>query len=95
MLRIAVESENTNSIVIKNPEADRLVVFYKPLDGFITDFFDSKQKHFGVDLVAKENARVSSVLNGTVVLSPGLTKPAMLLASNTIMVIFHYTNTTL
>lgn len=69
LLRIAVESENTSSIVIKNPEADRLVVFYKPVDGVITDFFDSKQKHFGVDLVAKENARVSSVLSGTVVLS--------------------------
>ena len=69
LLRIAVESENTNSGVIKNPEEDRLVVFYKPVDGVITDFFDSKQKHFGVDLVAKENARISSVLNGTVVLS--------------------------
>ena len=69
LLRIAVESENTNSIITKNPEADRLVVFYRPVDGVITDFFDSKQKHFGIDLVAKENARVSSVLNGTVVLS--------------------------
>ena len=45
LLRIAVESENTNSGVIKNPEEDRLVVFYKPVDGVITDFFDSKQKH--------------------------------------------------
>ena len=69
LLRIAVESENTSSIITKKPEADRLVVFYRPVDGVITDFFDSKQKHFGVDLVAKENARVSSVLSGTVVLS--------------------------
>ena len=69
LLRIAVESENTSSIITKKPEADRLVVFYRPVDGVITDFFDSKQKHFGIDLVAKENARVSSVLNGTVVLS--------------------------
>ena len=69
LLRIAVESETSSSIIIKTAEADRLVVFYKPVDGVITDFFDSKQKHFGIDLVAKENARVSSVLNGTVVLS--------------------------
>ena len=69
LLRIAVESENTSSIITKNTEADRLVVFYRPVDGVITGFFDSKQKHFGIDLVAKENARVSSVLNGTVVLS--------------------------
>ena len=30
--------------------------------------FNQKQKHFGVDLVAKERARISSVLDGTVVL---------------------------
>ncbi len=69
LLRIAVESETSSSIITKTAETDRPVVFYKPVDGVITDFFDSKQKHFGVDLVAKENARVSSVLNGTVVLS--------------------------
>jgi len=69
LLRIAVESETSGSIITKTAETDRPVVFYKPVDGVITDFFDSKQKHFGVDLVAKENARVSSVLNGTVVLS--------------------------
>ena len=69
LLRVAVESETSSSIITKTAETDRPVVFYKPVDGVITDFFDSKQKHFGIDLVAKENARVSSVLNGTVVLS--------------------------
>ena len=69
LLRIAVESETSSSIITKTAKTDRPVVFYKPVDGVITDFFDSKQKHFGIDLVAKENARVSSILNGTVVLS--------------------------
>ena len=68
-LELLLNQRHSSSIITKTAETDRPVVFYKPVDGVITDFFDSKQKHFGIDLVAKENARVSSVLNGTVVLS--------------------------
>ena len=45
------------------------MIFYTPISGIITDKFDSKTKHFGIDLVAKEKTRISSVLEGTVVIS--------------------------
>jgi len=39
----------------------------KPVNGMITSKFDAKNKHFGVDIAAKENSDVFSVLNGVVV----------------------------
>jgi len=37
-----------------------------PANGMITSKFDAKKKHFGVDIAAKENSGVFSVLNGVV-----------------------------
>ena len=44
-------------------------VFFTPISGLINDAYNSKTKHFGVDLVAKEKSRISSVLDGTVIVS--------------------------
>ena len=44
-------------------------MFYPPLGGIITDKFNKKTRHFGVDLVAKEKSRISSVLEGTIIVS--------------------------
>ena len=41
----------------------------KPVDGFITSAFNPDEKHFGVDLVADENAIIHSVANGFVIFS--------------------------
>ena len=68
ILRAIVEAEDKGSIIIRNNDNDFLV-FYTPISGIITDKFDSKTKHFGIDLVAKEKTRISSVLEGTVVIS--------------------------
>jgi len=43
--------------------------FFVPVKGVITNHFDSSSEHFGVDLVSDPNARISSVLNGTVIFS--------------------------
>ena len=69
VLRVFVEAEDKSSIIIKNNNNNDFLVFYPPISGMITDKFDSKTKHFGVDLVAKEKTRISSVLEGTVVIS--------------------------
>ncbi len=45
------------------------VLFFTPLKGIITNGFDPAQKHFGVDIVAKQNEAVKSVLDGTVIFS--------------------------
>ena len=41
--------------------------FFPPVDGMITQKFDEKRRHYGIDVVAKANAKVSSVLDGVVV----------------------------
>ena len=39
------------------------------LSGYISDTFNFQKKHFAVDLVAKKNSKISSVLAGTVIVS--------------------------
>ena len=43
--------------------------FYVPVKGIVTNHFDLTSSHFGVDLVSEPNARISSVLEGTVIFS--------------------------
>tara|TARA_B100001250_G_scaffold142800_1_gene122193 strand:- start:4427 stop:5281 length:855 start_codon:yes stop_codon:yes gene_type:complete len=69
LLRIAVESEERGSLSIDKKEKNDVIMFFTPIKGLITDAFSFTEKHFGVDLVAKEKTRVCSVLEGTVVFS--------------------------
>lgn len=41
--------------------------YFLPIDGIVSQKFDSKNNHYGIDLVAKQNSRISTVLNGTVI----------------------------
>ena len=43
--------------------------FYVPVKGIVTNHFNLSTDHFGVDLVSDPNARISSVLEGTVIFS--------------------------
>ena len=69
LLRVAVELENKGAIYHKSKKKDELFLFYSPVEGIVVDGFNFDNKHYGVDVVAKENATVSSVLEGTVVAS--------------------------
>jgi murein DD-endopeptidase MepM/ murein hydrolase activator NlpD len=40
--------------------------FFSPITGFISDHFDMKTGHYGVDVVAKTNEAVKNVADGTV-----------------------------
>jgi len=42
--------------------------FLKPIQGIVTDSFDLKKEHFGIDLVAEEGAAVKAVLGGVVLM---------------------------
>ncbi len=43
--------------------------FFTPLTGFVSDHYDIKKGHFGVDVVAKTNEPVKCVADGTVVMA--------------------------
>jgi len=43
--------------------------FFLPVKGYVTGDFDPKNEHFGVDIVAAENAAVKSTLDGEVFIS--------------------------
>jgi murein DD-endopeptidase MepM/ murein hydrolase activator NlpD len=47
----------------------RDIFFFAPLKGDITAGFDSKEQHYAVDIVAKENEPIKSCLDGTVIFS--------------------------
>jgi len=69
IFRVNVETEDKSSIYKKNNTNNNNLMFFTPLTGLISDEYNNKTKHFGIDLVAKEKSRISSVLDGTVVIS--------------------------
>jgi len=70
LFRVKVEAEDKSSIHKKhNPVSSNTLMFFTPLSGLISDGYNNKTKHFGIDLVAKEKSRISSVLEGTVIIS--------------------------
>ena len=69
LLRVAVESEDRGSLLVGVPEKNQVLMFFNPINGLITDNFNLKTRHFGIDLVAKEKTRISSTLDGVVIIS--------------------------
>ena len=69
LLRAAVESEDKGVIRTNIENYTQVLLFFPPIKGMITDQFNAKTKHFGIDLVAKEKTRISTVLEGTVIIS--------------------------
>jgi len=45
------------------------LLFFPPLKGIVTAKQDISSGHYGVDIVAKQNSRISSALDGTVIFS--------------------------
>lgn len=43
--------------------------FFPPIKGYVTDEFDPKKDHYGVDVVAPENEAIKAVMDGMVVFS--------------------------
>jgi murein DD-endopeptidase MepM/ murein hydrolase activator NlpD len=43
--------------------------FFSPISGFVSDHYNAKKGHFGVDVVAKTNEPVKCIADGTVVFS--------------------------
>jgi len=77
MLRLEVENQNKYNLykgeTYENASQKRSsfggALLFCPLKGIITNTYNPVQKHYGVDVVAKQNEAVKSVLDGTVLLS--------------------------
>jgi len=52
----------------RNPSLGN-ALFFTPLKGVITNQFNPQEQHFGIDIVAKQNEAIKSVLDGTVIFS--------------------------
>mgnify|MGYP001250647356 FL=1 len=72
MLRERIESEDRfnffSSESSENLTLEKLL-FFKPVDGLVTQSFNADEKHYGVDVVSKENELIKSTLDGIVVFS--------------------------
>jgi len=72
VFRKDVETEEQFSInknLLKKSEALNMLHFYFPVKGMITEKFNIKNKHYGIDIVTKPDEMVLSTLNGTVTFS--------------------------
>lgn len=76
LLRAMVEEEERYNIqnitfgATQSMETNiRDLFFFAPIKGDITAGFDSKEKHYAVDVVAKENEPIKACLDGTVIFS--------------------------
>jgi murein DD-endopeptidase MepM/ murein hydrolase activator NlpD len=67
---IEAQSKYNLSISQKREISDmRGVFFFTPIRGVVTQAFNLKKKHFGVDIAAPENEMIKTVLDGTVIMS--------------------------
>ena len=60
-LSLSMQPNNTKNVGLSQ------IHFFVPMDGVVSNHFDAGTDHFGVDLVSSPNARISSVLGGTVI----------------------------
>ncbi len=69
--RKSFESSDLSMIAltrVKNRELQE-AFFFTPINGFISDAYNVKESHFGVDIVAKTNEPVKCIADGTVIFS--------------------------
>ena len=70
LLRVMIETEEKYNLFKsagRTPSDISNFIFFTPIKGIITDEFNPKEEHFGVDLVAPKNEAIKATLDGTVV----------------------------
>ena len=67
--RVEYEQSDLGLVRFASAESNELreMYLFRPIDGIITNGFDRKRAHFGIDVVAKENEPVKSVAEGIVI----------------------------
>lgn len=70
-LRAEFEGQDIGLLTYQSGDQDefRELFLFAPLEGLVTDQFNPKRDHFGVDIVAKENEPVKCASDGVVIFS--------------------------
>jgi murein DD-endopeptidase MepM/ murein hydrolase activator NlpD len=65
------ENSDLSLITLTNSKNRELqeTFFFSPLSGFISDHYDVKKAHYGVDVVSKTNEPVKCIADGTIIFS--------------------------
>lgn len=53
----------------QQPKGIESFIFFKPINGTVSSGFNSRKKHFGIDLLGERDAAVKSCLDGLIILS--------------------------
>ncbi|MEI7981436.1 MAG: M23 family metallopeptidase [Bacteroidota bacterium] len=77
LLRVEVDNQSKYSLykmesmenAVQKKASIGGVLFFAPLKGIVTNEFDPARKHYGIDIVAKQNEAIKAVLDGTVIFS--------------------------
>mgnify|MGYP002777674145 FL=1 len=71
VFRKEFEQSDLNNVTFTQARYNELqkTFFFTPLSGLVSDRYDIKKGHFGVDIVAKSNEPVKCIADGTVVLA--------------------------
>lgn len=69
--RAEFEREDLGILTYQSPRSDefRELYLFTPMEGIVTDGFNPKEDHYGVDIVAKDNEPVKCVSDGVVIFS--------------------------
>jgi lipoprotein NlpD len=63
------KEEQYNLGILSDPKTQNAYVFFKPAKGVITNKYNPRHGHYGVDIATSQNENVKAVLDGTVVYS--------------------------
>ncbi len=74
IFRLEYEAETRNNLFNNDIMSDinqefKLVSFFAPINGIVTNHFNREEKHFGTDLVSSNNSVIKATADGTVVYS--------------------------
>lgn len=74
LFRIEYENETRNNlfkqeIIDDIPSDYKLVSFFRPMAGIVTNHFNREEKHFGIDIVSDNNSVIKATADGTVIYS--------------------------
>lgn len=71
-LEYEMETRNNlfkNDVISENSSEYKMVSFFTPMLGIVTNRFNREAKHYGIDIVADNNSMIKATADGTVIYS--------------------------